>query len=113
VTVTEYPSYPSSDPYGSGSGQPPGPYGAAPPNNNLVWGILVTILCCLPFGIVSIVKAAKVDSLWMSGRHEEAQAAAQSARNWAIAGVVAGPIVILLWFAIVGGAMFAEFSTSP
>lgn len=34
------------------------------PDNNLVWGILVTILCCLPFGIVSIIKASSVDNLW-------------------------------------------------
>ena len=27
------------------------------PDSNLVWGILATILCCLPLGIVSIVKA--------------------------------------------------------
>ena len=36
---------------------PPPPAGGlppagAPPNNNLVLGILVTIFCCLPFGIV-------------------------------------------------------------
>lgn len=30
------------------------------PPTNLVWGILVTIFCCLPFGIVSIVKASQV-----------------------------------------------------
>lgn len=30
------------------------------PDSNLVWGILTTILCCLPLGIVSIVKASKV-----------------------------------------------------
>ena len=29
--------------------------------NHLVWAILVTIFCCLPFGIVSIVYAAQVN----------------------------------------------------
>ena len=28
------------------------------PDNNLVWAILCTLLCCLPFGIVSIVYAS-------------------------------------------------------
>ncbi|MBO7197759.1 MAG: CD225/dispanin family protein, partial [Tidjanibacter sp.] len=35
-----------------------------PPSSNLIWGILTTIFCCLPFGIVSIVFASRVDSLW-------------------------------------------------
>ena len=42
------------------------------PDNNLVWAILITILCCWPFGIVAIIKAASVDGLWYSGRHDEA-----------------------------------------
>ena len=51
---------------------PPPPAGGlppagAPPNNNLVLGILVTIFCCLPFGIVSIIYASKVDGLAMAG----------------------------------------------
>ena len=35
--------------------QPMGP----PPDNNLVWAILCTVLCCLPLGIVSIIKSTK------------------------------------------------------
>ena len=84
-------SYPPPDqPYPSygGSG------GGTPPGNNLVWGILTTLFCCLPFGIVSIVQAAKVDSLWNSGRHAEAQAAADSAKKWAIIAAVSGVVVI-------------------
>ena len=51
---------------------PPPPAGGlppagAPPNNNLVLGILVTIFCCLPFGIVSIVKSTSVSKLWATG----------------------------------------------
>ena len=40
---------------------------AEKPENNLVWGILCTVLCCVPFGIVSIVSATRVDSLWAMG----------------------------------------------
>ncbi len=43
-----------------GQQQPVGP----PPDNNLVWAILVTVFCCLPLGIVSIVKSSQVNTLW-------------------------------------------------
>lgn len=52
------------------------------PNDYLVWAILSTIFCCLPFGIVSIVYASKVDSLWTTGRYAEAEEAARKAKNW-------------------------------
>lgn len=32
------------------------------PNNNLALAIFTTVCCCLPFGIVAIIKASKVDS---------------------------------------------------
>lgn len=100
-------SYPS---YGGGSGG-----GGAPPSNNLVWGILTTLFCCLPFGIVSIVQAAKVDSLWGSGRHAEAQAAADSAKKWAIIAAVSGFVVIggylLLMFVVGMSVGFDEMQT--
>ena len=52
------------------------------PSNFLVWAILSTIFCCLPFGIVSIVYASKVDGLWYAGKYVEAQNAASKARTW-------------------------------
>lgn len=58
------------------------------PDNNLVWAILCTVLCCLPLGVVAIVKACSVDRLWLQGRYDEAKAAAKSARNFSIWGVV-------------------------
>ena len=45
------------------------------PDSNLVWAILCTVLCCLPLGIVAIVKATSVEKLWSQGRHYEAQRA--------------------------------------
>ncbi len=52
------------------------------PSSFLVWAILSTIFCCLPFGIVSIVYASKVDGLWYTGKYVEAQDAASKARMW-------------------------------
>jgi hypothetical protein len=83
----------------SGGTPPPFPQGgvpAGPPNNNLVWGILVTVLCCLPLGIVSIVKSTQVSGLWAQGRAAEAQQAADDAKKYAVWGAIAGVIVFVI-----------------
>lgn len=54
------------------------------PDNYLVWAILSTVLCCIPFGIVAILKSTKVDTLWNEGRYDEAVQSAQDAKKWAI-----------------------------
>ena len=83
IRTIVYPPYPPP-PYGA-------PYGGFPgqePDTNLVWGILTTLLCCWPLGIVSIVYASRVSGSWHQGRYAEAQAASDKARNWAIGSVV-------------------------
>ena len=50
----------SQNQYGYQQGYQYGNQPPVKPSNNLVWAILTTICCCLPFGIVSIVYAAKV-----------------------------------------------------
>ncbi|MDE6069820.1 MAG: CD225/dispanin family protein [Alistipes sp.] len=52
------------------------------PDNALVWAILSTVLCCLPFGIVAIVKATQVDTFWAAGNVDAACQAARDARKW-------------------------------
>ena len=65
---------------------------------NYLWqSIVVTVLCCLPFGVVSIVHAAKVDSLLAQGDIVGASAASQSAKKWAIAGVASWGALIALY----------------
>ncbi|MCY4528103.1 MAG: CD225/dispanin family protein [Chloroflexi bacterium] len=51
--------------------------------NHLVWAILVTIFCCLPFGIVSIVYAAQVNGFVAEGRLDSARQASENAKMWA------------------------------
>ena len=94
------PGYPPPPP-GYPPQQPPG----QAPNNHLVWSILVTLFCCLPFGIVAIVKSSQVNGLWAQGRYAEAQASADSARKWVIWSVVVGLVVGIIYaiFAIAGG----------
>lgn len=69
---------------------------------NYLWqSIVATLLCCMPFGIVAIVFAAKVDGLVASGDIAGAQAASKSARTWLNAAVACGLVVIVLYFILV------------
>lgn len=54
------------------------------PPTNLVWAILTTLFCCLPTGIYAIVRAAKVESLYVSGYYEESLRASNDALKWSI-----------------------------
>jgi len=71
-----------------------------PPDNNLVWAILATVLCCLPLGVVSIIKATKVRELWALGDVEGAQKAADDAKKWAIWSALVLIIGVVLYFII-------------
>ena len=67
---------------GKGYIHPVPPRPSIKPDNYLVWAILGTIFCCLPFGIVSIVYASKVDGLWAAGDYYGAEEAARKAKTW-------------------------------
>jgi hypothetical protein len=76
-----------------------------PPDNNLVWAILCTVLCCLPLGIVSIIKATKVKELWALGDTAGAQKAADDAKKYAIWGAAIAAIFLVLYvlfFVVIG-----------
>lgn len=65
----------------------------------LIFSILVTLCCCLPLGIVSIVYASKINSLQKLGDYEGAKAAAKKARIFMIVGAVVGLIASIGLFA--------------
>jgi hypothetical protein len=97
----QQPGWQGQPPQPGWQGQQPGWQGQPEPDNYLVWAILCTVLCCLPFGIVSIVYSTKVSGLWSQGRYAEAQAAADNAKKWAIIGAIVGAviavIIVVLW----------------
>ncbi|MCC7230023.1 MAG: CD225/dispanin family protein [Fimbriimonadaceae bacterium] len=68
--------------------------------NYLVYAILTTLCCCMPFGIVSIVYAAQVDGFAARGEMARATEASDKAKNWAIASAVGGLIASGLWLAL-------------
>jgi len=94
MTQPPPPGYPPQQP----------PAGQAP-NNYLVFSILVTLFCCLPLGIVAIVKSSQVNGLWAQGQYAEAQAAADSAKKFVIWSAVIGVVVGIIYaiIAIAGG----------
>ena len=69
----------------------------APPENNLVWAILCTVMCCMPLGVVAIIKSTKVKELWLQGDHAGAQKAADDAKKYSIWGAAIAGIFIVLY----------------
>lgn len=67
------------------------------PSNWLWQSIVATVLCCLPFGVVGIVYAARVDSLYYNRRYDEAEASARKAKTWTLVSVVAGLVYLVFW----------------
>lgn len=74
------------------------------PDNWLAPAIIATILCCLPFGIVGIVYASKVNTLWTTGRRQEAYEAASSAKKWTLisVGVYVGVMLMYIFLVAIG-----------
>ena len=89
-------------------------YGYRPPrpDNNMVWAILSTILCCLPLGIVAIIKASNVNSLYDRGDYAGAEAAAKSAKSWAMWSAISAVVIWILYvlFIVVLGVGTATLS---
>lgn len=97
--------------FGGGSDFPPPPpsfggpgnaggYGQAPSGKvptYLAFAILTTLFCCLPFGIVSIVKAAQVNSKLAAGDYQGALNASKAAKTWAIVSAVVGLVVGVIY----------------
>lgn len=83
--------------------QPPAMYqGQHPPISNYLWqSIVATVLCCMPFGVVGIVFAAKVDGLVARGDIAGAQAAASSAKTWTNVAVGCGGLVVVLYIILI------------
>ncbi|MCU0780558.1 MAG: CD225/dispanin family protein, partial [Akkermansiaceae bacterium] len=86
------------------------PVGKVP---NYLWqAIVVTILCCWPFGIPAIVYAAKVDDLAARGDMAGAVAASNNARTWCWVAFLVGLLpaaLVVLWLVMVvlAGALFS------
>ena len=70
-------------------------------NNNMVKAILVTLFCCLPFGIVAIIKAAEVNGKLAAGDVAGAQHSAGEADKWSNYGLITGVVFSVLYIIFV------------
>lgn len=81
----------------------------AQPKNYLVQSILVTIFCCLVFGIIGIINASKVNSEYAAGNYAAAEEASKNAKKWTmwgfIVGLIIGVLYLILMIAGVAGGM--------
>ena len=84
-----------------------------PPKNYLIESILVTIFCCLPFGIVGIVFAAQVNAKFDLGDYEGALKYSKEAKKWMTWGIISSLVIgffyLLIVFVIGGLALMGDF----
>ena len=66
--------------------------------NYLPQAILVTLFCCLPFGIVAIIYAAQVNAKFQAGDYEGAVTASDNAKKWCWISFAVGIPLTLFWF---------------
>lgn len=66
--------------------------------NHLVKSIIVTVFCCWPLGIFSILNAAKVDSFLRQGDVDGAIDASEKANKFANWGMIGAGVVFGLYF---------------
>jgi Interferon-induced transmembrane protein len=108
---------PSGGGYGGGYGQQPGGYGGQePPDNQLVPAILTTLFCCLPFGIVAIVKSSQVNQKWQVGDYPGAMKAAEEAKTWWKRSLIFGAIgigLLILFYVVVFILLAANVPSTP
>lgn len=99
--MSDFPPNPNQLP----PGYPPSA-GGVPPKNWLIESILVTVCCCLPFGIVGIVFASQVSSKFAQGDFAGAQKASEQAKLWVMIGFIVGLIINVI---VIGLQVLAVF----
>lgn len=74
-----------------------------PPRSYLLFSVLVTIFCFWPTGIVALMNALRVNSLWKTQQHDKARKASRRARNWGLLTLAVGAVAVVtvvLWASI-------------
>jgi hypothetical protein len=80
------------------------------PKSYLAESILVTLFCCMPFGIVAIINANDVSSAFMSGNYNLAVEKSNNAKKWIKWALICWVIYIIciaIFYFVYFGALFA------
>lgn len=77
--------------------------------NYLVFSILTTILCCLPLGIVAIIKSTQVDKELAAGNYQAALEASKQAKMLNIISAIVAGVSVLIWVILVIFLNFIPF----
>lgn len=79
------------------------------PKTWLTESILVTLCCCLPFGIVGIIYASKVEGLYIAKQYEAANYQSSQAKKWVtlgfIFGLIGGIIYLIYYMSALGSVL--------
>ena len=91
---------------------PPPAGGSATVPNNLVLAI-ISVICCFPLGIPAIIFATQVNTKLAAGDTAGAEESSKKAKKFAIIGIVAWAVCIVLYVILVvilgvGGAMMGK-----
>ena len=77
-------------------------------DNHMVLAIVVTLACCLPFGVVGIVHAAQVDAKARAGDIAGAELAAKRAKQWSLWGLGIGLAAVALYVVLTVAGLMAS-----
>ena len=90
--------------------QPQQPSQMPCPKTWLVESILVTLFCCIPFGIVGIVYASQVSSKFAAGNYVGAAQSSANAKKWTLIGMVCGIIGMVAYGGLLFGGVFGNLN---
>lgn len=80
--------------------QPQDAYQPVKPDNYMVLAIFTTVCCCLPLGIVAIIKASGVNSAYALRQYDLAQLKSDEAKKWSLIGIGISVVCNLIYFAL-------------
>lgn len=81
------------------------------PKTWLIWSILATLICCNLLGIVGIVNAIRVNSLYDQTQYEKAKQASKRAKTWTLItfGITGFFLLMFIIMMLIAGS-FSSFS---
>jgi hypothetical protein len=84
------------------------PAGPLRPADSLFGSILVTLFCCLPFGLVAVVYGVLVHTRWSAGDQDGSKQASELAEKWMYASV--GAAVLMFVAGVLYRFVFRRFA---